>query len=86
MKTTTARFTTRGRITIPAALRKKYKLHQGTKVKFIDEDDGTCLAGRQVKIIPLVTEEEIKANIGFLGMKGKMLKSLMEEKKKEREL
>jgi hypothetical protein len=39
-----------------------------------------------VRIIPLATPEEIRANIGFLGMKGKLLKSLMEEKKIEREL
>jgi hypothetical protein len=45
----------------------------GTKVKFVVEKDG-------IGIIPLATAEEIKANIGFLGLGGKMLKSLMEEK------
>ena len=52
---------------------KKYGLHPGTKVKFVEEKDG-------VRIIPLATPEEVKANAGFLGMKGKLLKSLMEEK------
>ena len=33
-----------------------------------------------------ITKESIKANAGFLGMKGKLIKSLMEEKKREREL
>ena len=34
-----------------------------------------------------VTKETIRANIGFLGIKGKsLLKALMEEKKIEREL
>jgi AbrB family looped-hinge helix DNA binding protein len=79
MKITAAKFTTRGRLTIPAKLRKKYKLHPGTKVKFVIEKD-------VIRIIPLATAEEIKANAGILGMKGKLLKSLMEEKKGEREL
>lgn len=40
-----------------------------------------------IKIVPLATPEEIKANIGFLGIKGKsLLKALLEEKKIEREL
>ena len=49
----------------------------GTKVKFVVEKDGTRLNGGQVRIIPLATPEEIKANAGVLGMKGKLLKSLM---------
>jgi hypothetical protein len=52
---------------------KKYGLHPGTKVKLVVKEDG-------LRIIPLATAEEIKANIGFLGLGGKMLKSLMEEK------
>lgn len=68
-----AKVTNTGKITIPAELRKKYKLTQGRKVKFEVEEDG-------LKLIPLVTPEEIEANKGFLGTKGKLLKSLMEEK------
>jgi AbrB family looped-hinge helix DNA binding protein len=90
MKLKIAKFTTRGRITIPAKLRKKYKLHPGTKVKFVVEKDG-------IKIIPIgktITKEIIRDNAGILGMKGELLKSLMEEKpsrsasggKREREL
>jgi bifunctional DNA-binding transcriptional regulator/antitoxin component of YhaV-PrlF toxin-antitoxin module len=63
-----AKVTTRGRETIPASLRKKYKLTPG------------------IKVIPLVTHEEIKANIGFLGTKGKLLRVLTTVKKIEREL
>jgi AbrB family looped-hinge helix DNA binding protein len=74
----TAKFT-RGRVTIPAELRKKYNIHPGTKVKFVEEKDG-------VRIIPLSTPEEIRANIGFLGKNGKLLEALMEEKMREREL
>ena len=68
-----------GRITVPAALREKYNLQPGARVRFIEEKDG-------IKILPLVTAEEIKANVGFLGTKGKLLKSLREEKRREKEL
>jgi AbrB family looped-hinge helix DNA binding protein len=73
------KLTTNGRVTIPVSLRKKYGLTPGSKVKFEPIEEG-------IRIIPLATPEEIRANIGLLGMKGKMLKSLMEEKKIEREL
>lgn len=71
--------TSGGRVTIPAELRNKHNLTPGRKVKFIADDEG-------ILITRLVTPEEIKASIGFLGAKGKMLKSLMEEKEYEREL
>ena len=74
-----ARLTSRGRVTIPVSLRKKYGLISSRKVKFETDENG-------IKIIPLATSKEIKANIGFLGTKGKLLKSLMVEKKREREL
>ena len=70
--------TTNGRVTIPASLRKKYKLTTGRRIHLIDDEDS-------IRIIPLATSEELKANIGFLGLKGKLLKALMEEKKRERE-
>lgn len=69
-----AKVTNTGRITIPAELRKKYKFTPGRKVKFGIEEDG-------IKIIPLVTSDEIKANKGFLSTKGKLLKALMGEKR-----
>ena len=71
--------TTNGRVTIPASLRKKYKLTPGRRVKFEPTADG-------IIIIPPATPEEIRMNAGILGMKGKLLKSLMKEKKREREL
>ncbi|MBK6912914.1 MAG: hypothetical protein IPH11_04325 [Ignavibacteriales bacterium] len=40
-----------------------------------------------IKIVPLATPEEIRSNVGILGIKRKsLLKALMEEKKIEREL
>lgn len=80
-----AKVTINGRITLPAKLRKKYGLNPGGKIKFEVTEDG-------IRIIPLVTKEEIQANIGFLGTtsqrpgkKGKLLKVLMEEKGLEKE-
>jgi len=70
--------TSKGQLVIPAKLRRKFGIKSGTRVNFFEEEDG-------IKIIP-VTAETIKANRGFLGTGGKLLKSLMEEKKKEREL
>ncbi len=71
-----AKVTSNGRITIPTELREKYNLNPGRRVNFETIEDG-------ILIIPLVTPEEIKANIGFLGTKGKFLKALMKEKKRE---
>jgi len=70
--------TTKGQVVIPSHLRKKYKIKSGTGIKFIDEDGN-------IKLIP-ITAEMIKSNKGFMGTKGKLLKALMAEKKKEREL
>jgi AbrB family looped-hinge helix DNA binding protein len=73
-----SKITSNGRVTIPADLRKKYSLTPGRRVKIIDEEQ--C-----IKVIPLVTPNEIKVNIGFLGKDGpSLLKALMEEKKSER--
>lgn len=74
-----SKLTACGRITIPAQLRKKYGLYPGRKVMFEANDNS-------IKITPLATAEEVKANIGLLGMGGKLLKELVEEKKREREL
>ena len=73
-----SKLTTNGSVTIPAPLRKKYGLNTGIRVKFETTEDG-------IKIIPLTTPEEVKANIGFLETKGELLKALMAEKKLEKE-
>jgi len=70
--------TSKGQVVIPSKLRKRFGIKTGTQINFFEEEDG-------IKIMPL-TPEIIKANKGFLGTKGKLLKLLLEEKKKEREL
>lgn len=74
-----SRLTTNGRISIPVKLRKKYGLYPGRSVKFEFVND-------RLLIIPLATTLEIRANVGVLKLKGKMLKSLIEEKKREWDL
>ncbi len=70
--------TTKGQLVIPSKLRRRFGIKPGTRVNFFEDGDG-------IKIVP-VTHETIEANIGFMKTDGKLLKTLMEEKKKEREL
>lgn len=70
--------TTKGQVVIPAKFRKKFGIKIGTKIQFT-EDNG------EIKLFP-ITEETIDDNIGLLKTKGKLLKKLKDEKKKEREL
>lgn len=70
--------TTKGQLVIPSKLRRRFGIKPGTRVNFFEEGDG-------IKIVP-VTSETIEANIGFLKTEGKLLKALMEEKKRERQL
>ena len=72
------RFTTKGRITIPVELRRRYNLKPGTRINFFEEDNG-------IKIIPITTQLIYK-NIGFLKGKDNLLKALQKEKIREREL
>ena len=67
-----------GRVTIPAELRKKYGIKAGTKIFFKVDKDGIVLYP--------ITAKTIKDGIGFLKPDKGMLKSLMEEKKKGKDL
>ena len=68
-----------GNITIPVALRKKHNLTPGRRVKLRVVEEG-------ILITPLATIEDIHNNVGIFQTNGKMLNSLMEDKKYEREL
>jgi len=70
--------TSKGQVVIPAKIRRKFGIHIGTKIQFA-EDNG------EIKMIP-ITEETIDSNRGLFGSGGKLLKSLLEEKRKEKEL
>lgn len=70
--------TTKGQVVIPSKLRRRYGIRNGTRIHFYEKEG-------EIRMIPL-THDLVDANIGFLGTKGKLLKILAEEKKKERAL
>ena len=70
--------TVKGQVVIPSKLRHKFGIKKGTQV-YVYERDG------EVVIRP-VTDEYLRSLAGITGTKGKLLKALMEEKAKEREL
>ena len=72
--------TAKGQIVIPAKLRRKHGIKKGTKVSIYER-------GSEIGLQPL-TDEYIRsmAGIGRNWGKGNLLKALMEEKKREREL
>jgi len=68
----------KGQIVIPSKLRRKFGIKKGTQV-YIYERDG------EITIKP-ITDDYIRNMAGMAGTKGKLLKSLMNDKAKEREL
>jgi AbrB family looped-hinge helix DNA binding protein len=72
----TAVITSKGQILIPVKIRRKYGMKNGTKVAFIEQDD-------KLTIQPL-DKEYFNRLAGIIDEKGKMLKSLMDDKNKER--
>lgn len=70
--------TSKGQIVIPVKIRRRLGIANGTKVAFVEQEG---------KIIIQPLDKNYFNNLsGILGEKGKMLKSLIEDKKKEREL
>ena len=70
--------TVKGQIVIPSELRRKFGIKKGTQV-YVYERDG------EIAIKP-TTDDYIRNMAGMAGTKGKLLKALMNEKSKEREL
>jgi AbrB family looped-hinge helix DNA binding protein len=70
--------TVKGQVVVPANIRRKFGIKKGTKIAFI-EQNGKLL------IQPL-DKNYFESLAGILGTEGKMLKSLMDDKKREREL
>jgi AbrB family looped-hinge helix DNA binding protein len=70
--------TVKGQIVIPSKLRRKFGIKRGTQVYLYER-------GGEIVIRP-VTDEYLRSLAGIIGTKGKLLKALMEEKAKEREL
>ena len=70
--------TVKGQVVIPSKLRRKLGIKKGTQV-YLYERNGEI-------IIKPITDEYIQKMAGMAGTKGKLLKALMKEKAKEREL
>ena len=70
--------TVKGQVVIPSRLRRKFGIKKGTQVYLYDRDG-------EIVIRP-VTDEYLQGLAGVTGTKGKLLKALLEEKAKEREL
>ncbi|MEO8398661.1 MAG: AbrB/MazE/SpoVT family DNA-binding domain-containing protein, partial [Ignavibacteriaceae bacterium] len=64
--------TTKGQVVIPVKIRRKYGINNGIKIAFIEQ-------GGKLIIQPL-DKDYFNRLAGILDEKGKMLKSLMEDK------
>ena len=70
--------TIKGQIVVPVKIRRKFGIKKGTRIAFIEQ------SGKL--IIQPLDKGYFDSLAGVLGTEGKMLKSLLEDKKKEREL
>lgn len=67
--------TVKGQILIPASLRRKYKIERGTPLR---------VYGRRNRIIlEPVVRDLVEEGQGMLKTRGKILKSLIEDRKRE---
>jgi AbrB family looped-hinge helix DNA binding protein len=78
MKTEVSTVTTKGQLVIPAKLRRKYAIREGTQVAFLEEENRLVLQ-------PL-TPEFVKSLRGSLKADPSALKLLLEDRKHERRL
>ena len=76
-KTDTIRFTVKGQVVIPSWLRKEFEIQEGTRALVYQEGDAIVLKP--------ITPRHIRNLRGSLKGSG-VLKSLMEDRKHEREL
>ena len=67
--------TIKGQIVIPAEMRRKFKINKGTQANVYDD-------GKRIIVEPL-TDDPIREGRGMLKTKGKILRALVEDRKKE---
>ncbi|MBM4159562.1 MAG: AbrB/MazE/SpoVT family DNA-binding domain-containing protein [Ignavibacteria bacterium] len=70
--------TVKGQIVVPAKIRRAFGIKKGTKIAFIEQNGKL--------IIQPLDKNYFESLAGILGKNGDMLKGLMEDKKREREL
>ena len=78
MKAETSTVTAKGQLVIPSRLRRKYGIRKGTKVVFVEEE-------RKLVLQPL-TREYFHSLRGSLKNGGDVLKYLLAERKRDRNL
>jgi len=69
--------TSKGQIVVPAKIRKKLGLNKGTRIAFIEQDGKLYLQ--------TLDSAFFDSMAGVLATNGRLLNSLLEDKKKERE-
>ncbi len=67
--------TVKGQILIPASLRRKYKIERGTRLRIYDKKNHIVLEP--------VVRDPVEEGRGMLKTKGRILKSLIEDRKRE---
>ncbi len=70
--------TTKGQVVVPSKIRQKFNIKKGTKVAFIEQNGKL--------IIQPLNQNYFDTLAGILGTDGDMLKSLVEDKKRERDI
>jgi AbrB family looped-hinge helix DNA binding protein len=70
--------TTKGQIVVPARIRRRFGITKGMRIAFIEQNGKL--------IIQPLDKSYFESIAGVLGTEGKMLKSLMNDKKRERKL
>ena len=78
MKNEVSTVTTKGQLVIPSKLRRKYAIHKGTKVAFVEEENRL--------ILQPITPEFIRSLRGCLKGEPSALEFLLQERKRERKL
>lgn len=78
MKTELSTVTTKGQLVIPAKLRRKYAIREGTQVAFVEQENRLVLQ-------PL-TPEFVRSLRGSLKSDPSALKILLDDRKRERQL
>lgn len=67
--------TIKGQVVIPASLRAKLKIHKGSRLS-VEEKNGRII------MVPL-PEDAVSAGRGLLKSKGRILRSLLQDRKDE---
>ena len=70
--------TIKGQIVIPAEIRARFKIKKDTKVNVYDD-------GKRIIVEP-IPDDSIQKGRGMLKTKGKILRALVEDRKKEAQL